>query len=236
MESELSILSGNKMGSHVEAIGTCTLTLSNGFVLVLEMTFHVPSLSRNLISVSRLIPLHFSFTFQDNVFNLFYKSNHIGTGILVDSLYRISLQNEATNNSLHVHIGTKRCNINEDSSMLWHRRLGHISIDRIKRLVKDGVLSTLDYIDIETCVNCIKGKQTNKSKKNANRSSNILEIIHTVICCLDMDMPGQNISSLSLMITHDICMCTCFITSMKHWMPSKSLRLKLRTNVGRKYK
>ena len=135
MESELSILSGNKMGSHVEAIGTCTLTLSNGFVLVLEMTFYVPSFSRNLISVSRLVPLGFSFTFQDNVFNLFYESNHIGTGILADGLYRISLQNEATNNSLHVHIATKRCNINADSSMLWHWRLGHVSIDRIKILV-----------------------------------------------------------------------------------------------------
>ena len=118
--------------------------------------------------------------------------------------------------------------------MLWHRRLGHISIDRIKRLVKDGVLSTLDYTDLETCVDYIKGKQTNKSKKNANRSSNILEIIHTDICCLDMDMPGKKISSLSL--THDICMYTCFITRMKHWMPSKSLRLKLRTNAGSKYK
>ena len=42
--------------------------------------------------------------------------------------------------------------------MLWHQRLGHISIDKIKRLVKDGVLSTLDYTDLETCVNCIKGK------------------------------------------------------------------------------
>ena len=170
MGSELSILSSNKMGSHVEAIGTCTLILGNGFVLVLERTFYVPSFSRNLISVSRLVPLGFSFTFQDNVFNLFYESNHIGTGILAYGLYRISLQNEATNNSLHVHIGTKRCNINEDSSMLWHRRLGHISIDIIKRLVKDGVLSTLYYTDLETCVDCIKGKQTNKSKKNANRS------------------------------------------------------------------
>ena len=125
MGSELSILSGNKMGSHVEAIGTGTLTLSNVFVLVLERTFYVPSFSRNLIFVSRLVPLGFSFTFQDNVFNLFYESNHIGTGIFVDGLYRISLQNEVTNNSLHVHIGTKRCNINEDSSMLWHRRLLH---------------------------------------------------------------------------------------------------------------
>ena len=127
-----------------------------------------------MISVSRLVPLGFSFTFQDNVFSLFYKSNYIGTGILADGLYRISLQNEASNNSLHVHIGTKRCNINEDSSILWHRRLGHISIDRIKSLVKDGVLNTLDYTDLETCAGCIKGKQTNKSKKNVNRSSNIL--------------------------------------------------------------
>ena len=193
MGSELSMLLGNKMGSHVEAIGTCTLTLSNGFVLVLEKTFYVPSFSRNLIYVSRLVAFGFSFSFQDIVFNLFYESNRIGTGILADGLYRISLQNEATNNSLHVHIGTKRCNINEDFSMLWHRRLGHISIDRIKRLVKDGVLSTLDYTDLETCVDCIKGKKTNKSKKNANRSSNILEIIHTDICCPNMDMLGKKI-------------------------------------------
>lgn len=33
----------------------------------------------------------------------------------------------------------------------------------------------------------IKGKQTNKLKKGANRSSDILEIIHNDICSLDMD-------------------------------------------------
>ena len=77
--SELSILSGNKIGSHVEAIGTCMLTLGSGFVLVVERTFYVPSFSRNLIFVSRRVPLGFPFTFKDNVFNLFHKSNHIGT-------------------------------------------------------------------------------------------------------------------------------------------------------------
>ena len=40
-------------------------------------------------------------------------------------------------------------------------------------------------------MDCIKGKQTNKSKKGANRSSDILEIIHTDICSLDMDSHGQ---------------------------------------------
>ena len=77
--------------------------------------------------------------------------------------------------------------MNEDSFMLWHRRLGHISIQRIKRLVNDGAFSTLYFTDFHTCVDCIKGKHTNKSKKGAKRSKNILRIIHSDICYLDMD-------------------------------------------------
>ena len=81
--------------------------------------------------------------------------------------------------------------MNEDFSILWHRRLGHISIERIKRLVNAGVLSTLDFTNFDTCVNCIKGMQTNKLKKCANRSLNILEIIHSDICCPNIDAYGQ---------------------------------------------
>ena len=77
--------------------------------------------------------------------------------------------------------------MNEESSLLWHQRLGHTSIQRIKRLVNEGVLSSLDYTDFETCLDCIKGKQTNKSQNGATRSKHLLEIIHTYICCPDMD-------------------------------------------------
>ena len=48
--------------------------------------------------------------------------------------------------------------------------------------MKDGVLKTLDFTDFGTCVDRIKGKQTNKTTKGAKRSSEILEIIHTDIC------------------------------------------------------
>ena len=74
--------------------------------------------------------------------------------------------------------------------MLWHRRLGHISIERIKKLDNEEVLNTLDFSDFETCVHYIKGKQTNKSKKGAKRSTNLLEIIHTNICCPNMEANG----------------------------------------------
>ena len=144
-----------------------------------------------MYQVSRLVPFGYSFHFSKTSFSLIYKSECVGNGILSNGLYCIFLQNDTTHNSLHVQTDIKRCVVKEDSSTLWHRRLGHISIDRIKRLVNDGVLSTLDFIDFETCVECIKGKQTNKSKRGATRSSTILEIIHTDICGLDMDSHGQ---------------------------------------------
>ena len=80
-----------------------------------------------------------------------------------NGLFRLNLQNNDNYATMHVHenIGLKRCVMNE-SSMLWHRRLGHISINRIKKVMNDGVLSTLDFFDFKTCIDCIKGKQTNK--------------------------------------------------------------------------
>ena len=126
---------------------------------------------------------------------------------------------------MHVQTGTKHCVMNEDSSTLWHQRLGHIYLNRIKRLVNDGVLSTLVFIDFNTCVDCIKGKKTNKSKKGAKRSSTLLEIIHSDICCPDMDAHSQNTLSPLLMITCNTYISTCFITITKHYMPWRFSRL-----------
>ena len=118
---------------------------------------------------------------------MFCKFELIGNGILSNGLFSINLQYNAV---LHTHIGNKRCIMNEDSFILWHRILEHISIDRIKRFVNEKVLNTLDSTDFDTCIDCIKGKQTNKFKKDAKRSTNVLDIIHSDICCLDIDTHG----------------------------------------------
>jgi hypothetical protein len=104
--------------------------LDSCFVLDLERTFYIPNFSKNLISVSRLVPLGYSFTFSDSSFKLFYKSDLVGNGTMSDDLFRISLQNNEFYNAMHVQdrAGIKRSVVNEDSSMLWHRRLGHVSL------------------------------------------------------------------------------------------------------------
>ena len=44
------------------------------------------------------------------------------------------------------------------SSIIWHKRLGHISKQRIKRLIKYEIFPDLDFSYFDTCVDCIKGK------------------------------------------------------------------------------
>ena len=153
----------------------------------MEKTFYVPCFYRNLFSISELVSLGIYCNFKDIGFTLLIKSEVIGYGILCDGLYSVQLQDNNAYNSLSITAGIKRSVMNEESSLLWHRGLGHISIQRIKRLVNEGVLSSLDLTDFETCLDCIKGKQTNKSKKGATRSKHMLEIIHTDICCSDME-------------------------------------------------
>ncbi|KAL8137204.1 hypothetical protein V2J09_003205 [Rumex salicifolius] len=136
--------------SHVEAVGTCSLILSSGFNLHLK----------KVLCTEDYKELNFN-----SGFSIFRKSEIIGCGILCDNLFHLDLQNDTTHTSMH--IGLKRCIMNDDSSIL-----GHISIERVKRLVKKGVLSTLDFIDFDTCVSCIKGKQTNKHKIGAKRNHN----------------------------------------------------------------
>ena len=68
----------------------------------------------------------------------------------------------------------------EESYALWHKRLGHISKDRVERLIKTNILPALKN-DLEICVDCCRGKMTKIRKKTAVRSSDLLEVIHTDI-------------------------------------------------------
>ncbi|KAL0374275.1 UNVERIFIED_CONTAM: Retrovirus-related Pol polyprotein from transposon TNT 1-94, partial [Sesamum radiatum] len=184
MGSEQSIYSGNKMRSQVEAVGIFRLVFKNGYVLNLEATFYVPSFSRNLASIAKLVPLGYVFNFSKLNFSVMKNNVIVGGGYLDNGLYKFDLDSNfiSTHLTLENGIGTKRCVIKENSSMLWHKRLGHISIERLKRLTTDGILKDLDFSNFGTCVDCINEKQTNKSNKGVKRSSTVLELIHIDIC------------------------------------------------------
>ena len=52
----------------------------------------------------------------------------------------------------------------------------------MERLVKNEILSNLDFTDLSVCVGYIKSKQTKHTKKGAIRNTQHLEIMHTDVC------------------------------------------------------
>ena len=163
----------NRVKTPIEAIGIYRLILDIGHHLDLFETLYVPSISRNLLSMSKLDTLGFSFKFGNGCFSLFKHKHFIGSGILCDGLYKLNLDNlfAETLLTLHHNVGTKRGLVNEHSAYLWHKRLDHISKERLVRLVKNEILSDLDFTDLNVCVDCIKGKQTKYTKKRATKST-----------------------------------------------------------------
>ena len=75
----------------------------------------------------------------------------------------------------------KRKRVHDVSSKLWHCHLGHISRGRIEWLIKKSILTPLEFLDLEQCIDCIKGKYIKKIKKDTKRSVWILEIVYTNI-------------------------------------------------------
>ena len=74
----------------------------------------------------------------------------------------------------HIHnIEAKRCKVNNDSATyLWHCRLGHIGVKRMKKLHADGLLESLDYESLDACEPCLMGKMTKDSVLQNNGASN----------------------------------------------------------------
>ncbi len=180
--SESSIRVANGIEAKVEAVGDLRLELANGFTLLLRNVFYVPSLQRNLISVSKLDFDGYDCRFGNGKFELWYNNECIGLAVLQDELYLFSLTENVNVVSSLTKENKKRKRTPDVSSKLWHCRLGQISRGRIERLVKKEILPPLEFTDLEQCIECIKGKFVKSIKKGAKRSVGILEIIHIDIC------------------------------------------------------
>ena len=67
---------------------------------------------------------------------------------------------------------------NDSVTYLWHCRLGHIGVKRMKKLHADGFLESLD-----ACEPCLMGKMTKTPFSGTmERATDLLEIIHTNVC------------------------------------------------------
>src|SRR3954463_5927354 len=102
--------------------------------------------------------------------NIFY--GHVP---MIDGLFLLNLNSSDT----HVHnIDAKRLKLNDNSTYMWHCRLGHIGVKRMKKLHSDGIFESLDI-----CEACLMGKITKTPFSGMmEKATDLLEMIHTDVC------------------------------------------------------
>jgi len=170
----------------VEHIEIASLKLSSEYDLILKNTVYVPSMRRNLISISVLDKCLFTFVFGSDKVENFRDSNLVGSDILSNCLYLLNLEFVYVvqrQSDICSDVCSKRGRPIETSSMLCHRRLGHISKERMKRLINKNNLHNLNFSNFDRCVDCVKGKLTAKTKKTGvSKRKGVSHLIHIYIC------------------------------------------------------
>ena len=178
---EVTMRVGNGSKVDVIAVGTLPLLLPSGLVMNLNNCYLVPALSMNIISGSCLMQDGYSFQSENNGCSIYMNNIFYGHAPEKNGLFLLNLDSSST----HIHnVNAKRIKLNDDiAAYMWHCRLGHIGIKRMKKLHSDGLLESLDYESFETCEPCLMGKMTRTPFSGTmERGTDLLEIIHTDVC------------------------------------------------------
>nr|GEW68772.1 hypothetical protein [Tanacetum cinerariifolium] len=181
----LSLYVGNGQREDVEAIGAFYLCLPSGLEIVLNNFHYAPSITRGVISVSRLYEDGFVNCFVDNAIQVSRNNVVYFCAIPRDGIFEIDLSNSLTNESSIYVVSNKRAKLDMDYALLWHCRLGHISKKCIEKLQRDGLLNSSDLRAFKKCVSCMSGKMARKPYiHQVKRAKDLLGLIHTDVCGL----------------------------------------------------
>ena len=174
-KGEVDLRVGNGARVVALAVGVYDLTLPSGLVFQLKNCYYVPTMSRNIISISCLDVDGFHFIIKNNIFSIYNADIFYGNAHLSNGLYVLNLEQPKP----IYNIDTKRLKSNDlNPTYFWHYRLGHVNEKRILKLHQDGLIHSF-----ETCESCLLGKMTKAPfAGHSERASDLLGLIHTDIC------------------------------------------------------
>ncbi|KAG7554626.1 GAG-pre-integrase domain [Arabidopsis suecica] len=145
-----SVRMGNKTTSKVRGIGNVRIRNRDGSTVLLTQVRYIPDMDRNLLSMGTLEEQGCSFESSNGVLKIKEGNRTLFVGSRHEKLYL--LQGKPENGHL---LNVERKN---DDTVLWHRRLGHISQKNMDILVKKGYLDRKKVSRFEMCEDCIYGK------------------------------------------------------------------------------
>lgn len=141
---------------------------------------HIPELTTNLLSVSRIVNNGNRVIFDKNGAFIYDKNGElVVTAKQINGLFQV----ETTKIAMNV----------KASAETWHKRMGHLNYKSLNQLQRHSTGIEIIKTKQNDCETCPIGKQTrNKFPKVSKRAENLLEIIHSDICGpLDQSLGGK---------------------------------------------
>jgi GAG-pre-integrase domain len=139
--------------------------------------YFIPSISRNIISISCQEMNGFSFIIKDNGCSIYKYELYYGSSFMMNGLYMLEINKPIFNINKRLKIS------HENMTFMWHCRIGHINEKHIKKLHEVGLLGNLNIKTINACKFCLRGKMTKVHfSKKGERTSDLLALIHTDVC------------------------------------------------------
>ena len=127
--------------------------------------------------------------------------------------------------------------IDLNSISLWHGRLAHIGISTINRIIKCGLISC-DTSNFEKCEICTKSKMVKKPFHSVERSSQLLDLVHSDLCELNGILTRGGKRYFVTFI--DDCSRYTYVYLLKHkdetFIAFKNYKAEVENQLGRKIK
>ena len=164
---------GKNPFSKVTSIGSVRLKTSDGIIRELDNVRHIPELKRNLISLSMLDKAWCSIRLESGSLKVIKGSLVLMKGEMHHGLYIL----QGTTISGDVGVVEKQ---EQDKTLLWHFRLGHVSENELKELEKQGALRSDKINAVGFCEKCVLEKSSRTRFKIAvHNNKGTLDYIHS---------------------------------------------------------
>nr|KYP42748.1 Retrovirus-related Pol polyprotein from transposon TNT 1-94 [Cajanus cajan] len=170
-----SVFMGNDHALEIAGVGTIKLKMYDGTIRTIQGVRHVKGLKKNLLSIGQLDDLKCKI--------------HVEGGILkVVKGNLVVMKAEKITSNLYLLLGETLQEADasvaaisqEEATMMWHRRLGHMSERGLKILAERNLLSGLKMVTLPFCEHCVTSKQHRlQFAKVTTRSKHILDLIHS---------------------------------------------------------
>ncbi|KAI3742562.1 hypothetical protein L1987_60248 [Smallanthus sonchifolius] len=161
------------------------------FQMVVSALTTCEQLKHNMLSVSQMCDNEYSVMFDKTECMILKSGFKVPEDWILmraprtNDTYQIDMGVATTTSSVTTCLLTKAIELD---SILWHRKLGHISYQKMNHLVRNGLVTgvpKLRFIVADDCMPCKKGKQQRKSHKPKLQNS-----IDTPLELLHMDLFG----------------------------------------------